>query len=121
MNREPLFSVVITTCNRLEMLAKCLDRLGCGMQSLAANQYEVIVTDDGSQSTAEQLMKGKYPWARWLQGPRKGPAANRNNGARYAEGEWLVFTDDDCCAVHREILFAGGGAGAGIFRYTGTL
>ena len=31
-----------------------------------------------------------------MEGPRKGPAANRNNGARCARGEWLAFTDDDC-------------------------
>ncbi|MFM6223953.1 MAG: glycosyltransferase family 2 protein, partial [Dolichospermum sp.] len=37
-----------------------------------------------------------YPWVKWVAGPGKGPAANRNNGAKYATGEWLAFTDDDC-------------------------
>jgi GT2 family glycosyltransferase len=32
----------------------------------------------------------------WVQGPRRGPAANRNHGARHAKGEWLIFLDDDC-------------------------
>ena len=32
----------------------------------------------------------------WLEGPRRGPAANRNHGARHASGEWLAFIDDDC-------------------------
>jgi glycosyltransferase involved in cell wall biosynthesis len=32
----------------------------------------------------------------WLQGPRRGPAANRNCGAHAATGEWLAFVDDDC-------------------------
>jgi GT2 family glycosyltransferase len=31
-----------------------------------------------------------------MAGPRRGPAANRNNGARFARGAWLAFTDDDC-------------------------
>ncbi len=38
----------------------------------------------------------EYSWARWIEGPRRGPAANRNKGATIAKGEWLVFTDDDC-------------------------
>ncbi len=36
------------------------------------------------------------PWARWVAGPRRGPAANRNAGASVAAGEFLVFIDDDC-------------------------
>lgn len=89
------FSVIIPTCHRNDMLAKCLDRLAPGRQALT-DRYEVIVTDDSSDSTAEEMMRERYPWARWVAGPRKGPAANRNSGARHASGEWLAFTDDDC-------------------------
>jgi GT2 family glycosyltransferase len=63
---------------------------------LPVEQYEVIVSDDGSQTTAQEMICDRYPWAKWVAGSRQGPAANRNNGARYAKGEWLVFTDDDC-------------------------
>lgn len=58
--------------------------------------YEVIVTDDGSQYTAQTIVQARYPWARWIAGPRRGPAANRNNGAAHSQGEWLAFIDDDC-------------------------
>lgn len=58
--------------------------------------YEVLVTDDGSCSTARAMIAEHYPWARWLAGPGRGPAANRNNGANHASGEWLAFVDDDC-------------------------
>lgn len=92
----PLISVIIPTCHRNDLLAKCLDRLAPGVQTLPPEQYEVIVTDDGSRSTAEQMVRESYPWARWVAGPRRGPAANRNHGARAAKGEWLAFTDDDC-------------------------
>lgn len=90
-----LFSVIIPTCHRNDLLAKCLDCLASGQQALT-DRYEVIVTDDGSDFTAEQMIRERYPWARWVAGPRKGPAANRNNGAKHANGEWIVFTDDDC-------------------------
>jgi glycosyltransferase involved in cell wall biosynthesis len=73
----------------------CLDRLAPGLQTLDAALYEVIVSDDGVP-TVEGLIAEKYPWAKWVAGPRRGPAANRNHGASQATGDWLVFTDDDC-------------------------
>ena len=112
-----LLSVIIPTCNRKELLSACLERLAPGKQnglslvdaarSLGDDrqgsgqestepEYEVIVTDDGTDQVAEQLVQESFPWARWLRGPIKGPAANRNHGASQARGEWLVFTDDDC-------------------------
>jgi len=96
MNSPLLFSVIVPTHQRNDLLAKCLDCLAPGVQTLPAQQYEVIVTDDGSQITAEEMIRERYPWAKWVAGSRKGPAANRNNGAMYAQGEWLAFTDDDC-------------------------
>ena len=93
---KPIISVIIPTYHRNELLRKCLDCLNPGVQTLPAEQYEVIVTDDGSKTTAEEMIRKDYPWVKWVVGPRQGPAANRNNGASYAQGEWLVFTDDDC-------------------------
>lgn len=92
-----LTSVIIPTYQRPGDLARCLDQLAPEAQTLPFDQYEVIVTDDeGEGSATEHLVKEHYPWARWVPAPGRGPAANRNNGARYASGEWLVFTDDDC-------------------------
>lgn len=91
-----MISVIIPTCHRNDLLALCLERLAPGVQTLAAEAYEVIVTDDGYTSNAEAMISAYFPWARWVQGPRRGPAANRNNGAQQAKGDWLVFTDDDC-------------------------
>jgi GT2 family glycosyltransferase len=58
--------------------------------------YEIIVADDGLTSTAEAMIRQRFPWVRWVQGPGIGPAANRNAGAEVARGAWLAFTDDDC-------------------------
>ncbi len=105
-----LFSVIIPTCHRNEDLATCLEALqpeGHGSVVLATSEatpalrkgdfhYEVIVTDDGSQSTAEVLIRERFPRAKWVEGPHRGPAANRNFGASVAKGDWLAFIDDDC-------------------------
>jgi len=95
VERTSVISAVIPTCRRPELLSRCLDRLAPGLQMLSAEEYEVIVTDDGLP-TVEQLVSEKYPWAKWVAGPRRGPASNRNNGVRHARGEWITFTDDDC-------------------------
>jgi GT2 family glycosyltransferase len=94
----PTFSVVIPTCHRNDLLARCLESLRPGEQLAESTSYEVIVTDDAQGQTAEAMMRAQFPWARWVQGPSRGPAANRNNGAHHAMGEWICFTDDDCVA-----------------------
>ncbi|NUQ70439.1 MAG: glycosyltransferase family 2 protein [Chthonomonadales bacterium] len=92
----PLFSVIIPTCDRNEMLALCLERLDPTVQQYDPNRYEVIVTDNGTKRPAEGLIQERFPWVTWVRGPGGGAAANRNRGAIEARGEWLVFTDDDC-------------------------
>jgi GT2 family glycosyltransferase len=84
-------SVVIPTCDRPEKLRECLRRV----TTQAAATYEVIVSDDSGTDGARSVVK-EFPDAQWMQGPRRGPAANRNRGASRAQGEWLVFLDDDC-------------------------
>jgi len=81
------FSIIIPTCNRPAQLQECLRRV----MAQEATSYEVIVTDDGG-TEAPLAVQGM----RMVHGPRRGPAANRNHGARHATGEWLVFLDDDC-------------------------
>lgn len=83
-----LISVIVPTCDRPELLAVCLSAL--------PEFVEVIVSDDSRSEATRSMLKDRFPRSRWVQGPRRGPAANRNFGARCAEGEWLVFLDDDC-------------------------
>lgn len=98
----PLISVIIPTCNRHEQLRYCLASLAPNIQLLDSSAYEVIVCDDGMDSAANLVMH-EFPFARWVKGPAKGPAANRNKGAGEARGEWLVFIDDDCMAYNNLI------------------
>lgn len=112
-----LISVIVPTCHRNDLLGRCLECLAPGTQALQGSFYEVVVTDDGSRETAERMIFERFPWVRWVEGPRRGPACNRNNGARHASGEWLCFTDDDClpapgwlAAYEAAIRNDGGGA-----------
>ena len=92
-------SVIIPTCGRLETLRACLLKLSPGAQSADQDSYEVVVTDDGLPGEqAGTMIAAEFAWARWTGGPRRGPAANRNHGAKVATetSELLVFLDDDC-------------------------
>ena len=91
----PRFSVVVPTRDRNDLLAHCLERLAPGAQQ-GAGEHEVIVTDDSASGVARALVTSRFPWARWIAGPRHGPAANRNAGAAAADGDVLIFIDDDC-------------------------
>jgi GT2 family glycosyltransferase len=88
-------SVIIPTRNRPDLLRHTLDRLAPGAQSLPADRYEVIVSDDARPLTAAAELQKTHPWVRVVEGPARGPASNRNAGARAANHDWLAFTDDD--------------------------
>ncbi len=92
----PFASVVIPTCNRPELLSACLEKLARAIDAAGRPGIEFIVSDDSSDARTLELIHSRYPWARWVRGPRRGPAANRNTGVAAANGSWVIFTDDDC-------------------------
>jgi GT2 family glycosyltransferase len=79
-------SVVIPTCDRIDNLRRCLKALGNVPD-------EIVVSDDGC--TADSVSED-FPSVRFVGGPKRGPAANRNSAARCVRGVWIVFLDDDC-------------------------
>ena len=91
-----MISIIIPTCNRPDLLANCLDLLAAEPEIKNGLSVEVIVTDDSKDSRTESLIAEKYSFVKWVNGPKVGPAANRNFGAKQATGEWLFFLDDDC-------------------------
>jgi GT2 family glycosyltransferase len=95
---ELIATVVIPTYHRPDMLRQCLESVARARAQAGANSIEVIVSDDSRDARSQQLVETDFPWVRYVQGPRRGPAANRNCGARHARAPWLIFTDDDCIA-----------------------
>lgn len=91
-----LFSIVIPTCNRYPALRVSLAALHPEVQGIPASDYEVIVSDDSPDGSIEKNPAPDLPRVQTVQGPRRGPAANRNCGAKHARGTWLIFMDDDC-------------------------
>ncbi len=85
-------SVVVPTFNSEKRLAECLDALE--NQSCPRDLYEIIVVDDGSRDDTARIAKRFN--VRYRRQENRGPASARNNGAGVAEGDILLFTDDDC-------------------------
>jgi len=91
---EVFATILIPTCDRVDLLSRCLLALEAQVKSV--HDVEVLVCDDGKTTESKDLLERQFPWCRWISGPKKGAGINRNNGARHALGEWLLFLDDDC-------------------------
>lgn len=99
----PLISVIIPTYNRATMVCDCV-------RSVLATNYsalEVIVVDDCSpDDTGSRIATefGHDPRVKYQRNEKNSfQAVSRNNGARNAKGEYLLFLDDDNI-VHSEIF-----------------
>ncbi len=85
----PKVSVVICTYNGSETIAETLSRL----QEVDYPDFEVIVVDDGSTDGTSEIVVG-YP-ARLIRTANRGLSSARNTGLKQAEGEIVVYLDDD--------------------------
>jgi serine acetyltransferase/glycosyltransferase involved in cell wall biosynthesis len=88
-------SVVVATFNRLPRLLELLADLA--EQTVPAEQFEVVVVDDGSATpVGPRLAQLRLPY-RLVQSVQQnaGPAAARHRGVLLAEGDIVVFVDDD--------------------------
>ena len=99
----PLISVIIPTYNRATMVCDCV-------RSVLATNYpslEVIVVDDCSPDDTGSRIATEFshdPRVKYQRNEKNSfQAVSRNNGARNAKGEYLLFLDDDNL-VHPQIF-----------------
>lgn len=109
MKAEPVFSIIVPTRNRPELLTRALRSLA--EQTL--ERFEVLVVDDGSTEAFKEELRGisasldsrfRFIW-RDAEDPIHGPAITRNAGVAAAVGEYVGFLDDDdfwCDKEHLE-------------------
>lgn len=88
-------SVIIPVYDRPEEVVELLDSLT--MQALKS-EVEVIVVDDGSTKRCEAEIEPfkEQLDIKYFYQENQGPGPARNNGAKMASGEYLVFLDSDC-------------------------
>ncbi|NMD01204.1 MAG: glycosyltransferase [Bacteroidales bacterium] len=92
---EDKISILISTKNRKAILQQTLDVI-FHHQNLPHEQFEVIVTNDGTEPLDELLTFFPYPNFKIIPNKHKpGAAGGRNNGVDHAQFELLLFLDDD--------------------------
>lgn len=90
---QPLVSVVVPTVNRMELLRETVASILA--QTLPSLEL-IVVSDGGTDATAEMLSEFMDPRIRFFQQPAAGrPAVPRNFGIRHARGRFVAFCDDD--------------------------
>ena len=95
-NSGRYISVVIPTRNRARILRRCLDSLL--RQTLPKDRFEVIVADNRSNDDTRQVCEhfsGRFPNFHYLRVQRPGLHNGRHAGMKHANGDILVYGDDD--------------------------
>jgi GT2 family glycosyltransferase len=99
--RPPDVSVLIPTYNRRDVILACLADLD--RQTLASEQMEVVVIDDGSQDDTLAAVRAAAAGMRFKvvceTQPNAGPSAARNHAMRIATGRIFLIINDDTFAT----------------------
>jgi glycosyltransferase involved in cell wall biosynthesis len=93
---NPFLSVIIATRQRKRQLSRCLDSLTG--QTYPRERWELIIVQDGEDQESESVVASLETRLsiRSFRQAQAGCGIARNTGAAEAQGEYLIFTDDDC-------------------------
>ena len=89
VNAEPLFSVILPTFNRPDLLAEAVE----SVLAQTVPDFELLVVDDGSDQSVSLPNDERIRLI--TLGRNNGPAVARNAALRIARGRYLTFLDDD--------------------------
>jgi glycosyltransferase involved in cell wall biosynthesis len=87
----PLFSVIIPTFDRVELLKDTLE----SVFEQRCTDFEIIVVDDGSADNTIDYLESLGKRVGIFLQRNRGPGSARNLGARHASGTYLAFLDSD--------------------------
>lgn len=90
---DVLLSLIIPTCDRPELLRRCL----CAVEREHTSDVEVIVVNDASTVNYDHVIEEfSSVISRYIRlNSRSGVSAARNAGIQESTGAWIMFVDDD--------------------------
>src|SRR5947208_2804740 len=104
----PRLSVVVCSRNRDRQLRRCLEMFPA--QDLESISGQLVLVDNGSTDETRVAMQAYRRRASCrvdvVVEPNRGLAQARNAGLRVADGEVIVFSDDDCYLGPEYLLIA---------------
>lgn len=88
----PLFSIIIPTYNRSNLLKKCIN----SVLKQTFSDWELIVVDNASTDDTEQVVQSfNVNNIRYIYTPIPDRSRARNKGIIEAKGDYILFIDDD--------------------------
>ena len=89
--KKTFVSIVVVNWNGRKWLKKCLDSLN----AQTYKDFEVIMVDNSSTDDSIKFVKKNYPRIKIIPSENKGFGYGCNVGARYANGEFVMFFNED--------------------------
>lgn len=90
-NINPKVSVVIATYNRAHFIRAAID----SVLAQTFSDYEIVVVDDGSTDTTQEVVKSYGNKVRYYYQRNQGKATAQNYAVAQAKGEYIALLDDD--------------------------
>lgn len=97
--KNPFFSVVILSYNRLDLVKTCLSNLATAVEEFKNKtklETEIILVDNASTEQIVDFAQKNYPWVKIIANKENlGFAKGNNIGLKEAKGEWLILLNTD--------------------------
>lgn len=94
MNEIPIFTVIVPTYNRANLLRRAIDSI----LAQTFKEFELIIVDDGSKDNTNEIVR-TYEDKRivYIYKENGGLNSARNRGLEKARGKYIAFCDSDDC------------------------
>ena len=85
-------SIIIPHWNNVDILSDCLESIS----SIKLSNFEIIIVDNASADHSVDWIKSNYPNVNLIENDKNyGYAGGCNIGAKHAEGDKLIFLNND--------------------------